>query len=127
MALALEILQVVHHETPEEGASALQRWLVDNHLGTLRLDALHHALDAALAEVVAVALHREAVNADGARFLFCLVVVVLVGIVVVASHVEHAVGDEILAGAVALYDGLDQILGHVGIVCQQLLVSFGRQ
>ena len=34
---------------------------------------------------------------------------------------EHSVGDEILAGAVALYNGLDQILGHVGIVCQQLL------
>ena len=34
---------------------------------------------------------------------------------------EYPVGDEILAGAVALYDGLDQILGHVGIVGQQLL------
>ena len=121
MALALEILQVVHHETPEEGASALQRRLVDNHLGTFCLDALHHALDAALAEVVAVALHREAVYANGARLLFCLIVVVLVGIVVVASHVEHAVGDEILAGAVALHDGLNQVLRHVGIVGEQLL------
>ncbi len=74
-----------------------------------------------LAEVVAVALHREAVYADGARLLFLLAAVVLVGIIVVASHVQHAVGDEILAGAVALHNGLDQVLRHVGIVGEQLL------
>ena len=116
LTLLLEILQIVYHAAAEEGGSALQRRFVDDNLGALCLDALHHALDAALAEIVAVALHREAIHADGARLLFLLAVVVLVGVIVVACHVEHSVGDEILAGAVALYDGLDQILGHVGIV-----------
>ena len=34
---------------------------------------------------------------------------------------EHLVGDEILAGAVALHDGLNQILRHVAVVGQELL------
>ena len=42
-------------------------------------------------------------GADGARLLFLLAVVVLVGVIVVACHVEHSVGDEILAGAVYVF------------------------
>ena len=47
-------------------------------------------------------------------------------VVVIAGHAQHAVGDEVLAGAVALDDGLDEVLRHVGIVGQQLLGVLGQ-
>ena len=49
---------------PEERAAALQRGLVDDQRRALGLYPLHHALDAALAEVVTAGLHRQAVHAD---------------------------------------------------------------
>ena len=65
MRLLLEFLQVVYYEAAEEGAAVFEGGLVDDDLGTLGFDALHDALDGTLAEVVAVALHREAVDTDG--------------------------------------------------------------
>ena len=59
MTHSLELLQVVHHHTAaEEGAAVFEGQLVDDDFGAFGLDALHHAQDAALAEVVAVRLHR---------------------------------------------------------------------
>ena len=53
-ALPLELRQVIDHPAAEERAAVIEGRLVDDHFGAFRLDALHHALDAALAEVVAV-------------------------------------------------------------------------
>ena len=96
----------------------VQRWLVDHHGHALGLHALHDALDGARAEVVGVGLHRQAVHAHN-RFL-------LAGIDAVPHHLQHLVGHEVLAGAVGLHDGLDQILGHVPVVRQQLLGVLGQ-
>lgn len=65
LAAALEVGKVVDHERAEEGGAVGEGWLVDDYVGALGFDALHHALNRRLAEVVAVALHRQAVNADG--------------------------------------------------------------
>ena len=46
--------EVVHDLAAEERGPILQRRLIDNHLGALGLDALHNALDGALAEVVGI-------------------------------------------------------------------------
>ena len=54
IALGLEGSEVIHHLGAKESSAVFQRGLVDNHLGTLGLDALHNALDGALAEVVRV-------------------------------------------------------------------------
>ena len=96
----------------------VQRGLVDHHGHALGLHALHDALDRARAEVVGVGLHRQAVHAHD-RLL-------LAGIDAVPHHLQHLVGDEVLAGAVGVHDGLDQVLGHVFIICQQLLGVLGQ-
>lgn len=41
-------------------------------------------------------------------------------------HLQHLVVDEVFAGAVGVNDGLDQVLGHVLVVRQQLFGIFGR-
>ena len=56
--------------------------VVDDDLGSLRLDALHDALDGALAEVIAVRLHRQAIDTDGAGMLPRLIVNIVIGIAV---------------------------------------------
>ena len=96
----------------------VQRGLVDHHGHALGLHALHDALDGARAEVVGVGLHRQAVHAHD-RLL-------LAGVDAVPHHLQHLVGDEVLAGAVGLDDGLDQVLRHVPVVGQQLLGVLGQ-
>ena len=96
----------------------VQRGLVDHHGHALGLHALHDALDGARAEVVGVRLHRQAVDAHD-RLL-------LAGVHAVPHHLQHLVGNEVLAGAVGLHDGLDQVLRHVFIICQQLLGVLGQ-
>ena len=96
----------------------VQRGLVDHHGHALGLHALHDALDGARAEVVGVGLHRQAVHANN-RLL-------LAGVDAVPHHLQHLVGDEVLAGAVGLDDGLDQVLRHVLVVGEQLLGVLGQ-
>ena len=96
----------------------VQRGLVDHHGHALGLHALHDALDGARAEVVGVGLHRQAVDAHD-RLRLALVHAV-------PHHLQHLVGHEVLAGAVGLHDGLDQVLGHVLVVREQLLGVLGQ-
>ena len=67
LALLLEGFEVVHHTAAEEGSAIVKGGFVDDDFGTFGLDAFHHALYAALPEIVGVALHREAVNTDDGR------------------------------------------------------------
>lgn len=117
VAAGLEGLQVVGHLGAEE-LRRVQRGLVDHHGHALGLHALHNALDGARAEVVGVGLHRQAVDAHD-RLL-------LAGVHAVPHHLQHLVGNEVLACAVGLDDGLDQVLGHVPVVGQQLLGVLGQ-
>ena len=123
MRLCLEQVEVVDDLAAEECASVGQRGLVHDDLRASCLDALHHALYAALAEVVAPRLHREAIHADDAS---ARVVDRLAAIAVAEGEAKHAVGDVVLAGAVALHDGFDEVLGHVGKVGKQLLGVLGQ-
>ena len=125
-ALALELGQVVDHAGAEEGGAVGEGGLVDDDGGALGLDALHHALNGRLAEVVGVRLHGEAVDAHGAFLLGGGAEGAAGGVVVPSGHAQHAVGDEVLAGAVALDDGRHHVLGHVGVVGQQLLGVLGE-
>lgn len=68
---------------------------MDHHEDALCLHALHDAMDGARAEVVGVGLHRQAVDAHD-RLL-------LAGVHAVPHHLQHLVGDEVLAGAVGLF------------------------
>ena len=117
VAAGLEGLQVVGH-LGAEVLRRVQRGLVDHHGHALGLHALHDALDGACAEVVGVGLHRQAVDAHD-RLL-------LAGVDAVPHHLQHLVVHEVLAGAVGLDDGLDQVLGHVLVVGQQLLGVLGQ-
>ena len=65
IALTLEGVEVVDHLGAKEGLAIFQRGLVDNDIGTLGLHALHDALDGALAEIVRIALHRQAEDTNG--------------------------------------------------------------
>lgn len=117
VAAGLEGLQVVRDLGAKE-LRRVQRGLVDHHGHALGLHALHDALDGARAEVVGVGLHRQAVDAHD-RLL-------LAGVHAVPYHLQHLVGHEVLAGTVGVHDGLDQVLGHVLVVRQQLLGVLGQ-
>ena len=117
VAAGLEGLQVVRDLGPEE-LRRVQRWLVDHHGHALGLHALLDALDGARTEVVGVGPHRQAVDAHD-RLLLTLVRAV-------PHHLQHLAGDEVLAGAVGLHDGLDQVLRHVPVAGRQLLGVLGQ-
>ena len=96
-----------------------QRGLIDDHGHALGLHALHDALDGDRTEVVGVRLHRQAAHAhDRLR---------LASENSVPDHLQHLIGDEVLAGAVGIRDGLDQVLRHVPVVGQQLLGVHSRR
>src|SRR5690606_37782913 len=88
---------------------AFQYGFVNDHFHPFGLDALHHTLDGALAEIIRAGLHNQAVDADGFWVAF-----------------EDGVGNEVLAGGVGVYDGADQVAGHVGVVGQQLFGVLGQ-
>lgn len=90
------------------------------------LDAFHYALDAGLAEVVAVRLHGQTIDTDYHRLFLLAVVGVVIVIIIAASHVQHTVGNEVLSGAVCGNDRLDQILRHISIVRQELFRILGQ-
>lgn len=90
----------------------VQRGLVDHHGHALGLHALHDAPDGACAEIVGGALNRQAVHAQDQPFPALIDAVSL--------HLQHLGGHEVLAGAVGLHDGLDQVLRHVPVVGKQL-------
>ena len=121
VGLGLEGGEVVDDAGAEEGGAVFEDRFVDDDLGALGLDALHNALDGGLAEVVGARLHREAVDADHDLLLLRGRVGVDAGVAVVAGAVEDAVRDEVLAGAVGVHDGLDEVLRDVVEVRQELL------
>ena len=121
---ALELRQVVDHHAPEERAAVLQRRLVDDQRRALGLYPLHHALDAALPEVVAAGLHRQAVHADDGLVLPRGVPLPVV--LVRSGHFQDLPGDEVLPRAVALHDGRHHVLRHVLVVRQELLSVLGE-
>ena len=95
-----------------------ERGLIHDHGHALGLDALHDALDARGAEVVAAGLHGQSVDAyDRGTNL---------GIHQLVHALQDLVGDEVLARAVAFDDGLDEVLGHVFVVGQELLCVLGQ-
>ncbi len=123
---AFELAQVVYNARAEERGAVLKRRLIDYHGGPLCLDALHDPLDGGLTEVVGVALHGEAVDSDDALLLGASAVGVGCAVAVVACLPEHTVGYEVLAGAVALNDGSDEVLRNVRVVGEKLLGVLGE-
>ena len=117
VAAGLEGLQVVGHLGAEE-LRRVQRGLVYHHGHALGFHVLHDALDGARAEVVGVGLHRQAVDAND-RLRLALVDSV-------PHHLQYLVGHEVLASAVAVHDGLDQVLRDVPVVGEQLLGVLGQ-
>lgn len=119
-----EFCQVVNYLAAEEGCAVFESGLVDDDACAFGFDALHHALDAALTEIVAVTLHCQAIYTDDTLVLGCFAVAVCGGIVVVSGHFEYLVGDEVFAGAVAFDDCAHHLLWHVGVVGKELLGVF---
>ena len=120
MALSFELRQVVHYLAAEEGCAIFQGWLIDDYLGTLRLDTLHDALDSTLAEVVAVRLHRQAIHTYHTGVLLAGIIAVVIGIAIVPRFFQYRIGDIVLSRAIALHNRLNQVLRHIGVVRQEL-------
>ena len=95
--LLFKLRQIIHHLTSEERLAIGNRRFVDDDLCTLGLDALHDALDGALAEVIAVGLHGEAVDTNDATLL--AMGIPLAAGLVIAGLAKHLVGNEVLTGA----------------------------
>ncbi len=85
MREALEVGEVVDDAAAEEGGAVSKGRLVDDDLGAFGLDALHHALDGRLAEVVGVGLHGQAVNAYHTVVLVLGTEIASVEVVVITS------------------------------------------
>ena len=75
-------------------------------------------------EIVGAGFHGEPIHPDHHLVLAGAVPVGLAAVAVVAGAVQDAVGNEILARAVALHDGLDEVLRHIIEVREQLLRVF---
>ena len=54
------------------------------------------------------------------------IILVILAIVIPTCQFEDLVGNEVLAGAVALYNGTHHVLGHILIVGQELLGVLGQ-
>ena len=65
IGLSLELGKIVDNKAAEESAAVLESWLIDDDIGSLRLNALHDTLYGRLTEVVGVGLHSKAIEADG--------------------------------------------------------------
>ena len=94
-------------------------WFIDDNRRTLGLDALHHTLNGALAEVVGVGLHGQAIHTNHG-LMFLAGIPFAVG-AIGTSKLEYAVGDEVFTGGVRIHDRLDEVLRHVLVVGEQLL------
>ena len=88
-----------------------------------------------MTEVVAIGLHGETVDTDNGGLLAvgCWLLarqhgikLISFGITIPAGEAEHLIGNEVLAGAVALDDGGHHILWYVLVVGQQLLGVLGQ-
>ena len=77
-----------------------------------------------MAEIVAVGLHRQAVDADDTLFFLGCIVIALIVIIVVTSHIQDSIGDEILSCSVTFNDSSHHILGNILIIGQKLLGVF---
>ena len=107
VAAGLEGGEVVRDLAPEELRGGKRR-LVDEDGHALGLHALHDALHAGGAEVVAAALHGEAVDAHRGRGD--------AGVHEVESSPENLAGNVVLAGTIGLHNGGDRRLRHITIV-----------
>lgn len=104
VCLGLELGEIVGYGAAEE-VGLVEGGLVNDYGDALALEPLHHALDCGLAEVVGPGFHGQAVDAHN-RFLDAV------------DKLQDLVGDEVLAGAVSLHDGLDEVLWHGRVVCK---------
>lgn len=116
-AAGLEALEVARDLGAEE-VGGVERGLVHHDGDALGLHALHDALDGARAEVVGVALHGEPVDAHHRRGL--------AGVDERHHAVDHRVRDVVLARAVRVDDGADEVLRDVAVVGEQLLGVLGQ-
>lgn len=64
LALNLKGFEIVYYFATEEGTAVFQSGFVDDDGGAFGLDAFHHALNGALAEIVAAGLHGKTIHAD---------------------------------------------------------------
>ena len=124
MRALLELIKVVDHFGAKEGRTVFERGFIDDNRRPLGLDALHHTLNGALAEVVGVGLHGQAIHTNHG-LMFLAGVPFTVG-AIGTSKLEYAVGDEVFAGGVGFHDGLDEVLRHILVVGEQLLGVLGQ-
>lgn len=123
----LESAKVVYDLTAKKGAAVLERRLIDHDLRAFCLDALHNALDRALTKIVGVCLHRQAIDAyDHVSLSILLCFGEGFAVAVGPGDFQNAICDKVLAGAVALHDGLNQVFRHVAVIRQQLFRVLGQ-
>lgn len=108
VGLRLESVEIAHDRAVEE-LVLRQGGFIDDAGDALGLDPLHDALDRAVAEIVRTGLHHQPIDPHHTG---------LAG--------DDLVGHEVLAGAVALYHGGDQVLRHLVVIRQQLLGVLGQ-
>ena len=114
IASALERLQIAHHDAVEEMLFLHCRFVHDD-LHAFGFDALHHALNAALAEIIAARLHRQAVHADNRPRILRK-----------TCANQNPLGNKVLAGTIGVDDRTDDVVGHVVVVGQKLLGILGQ-
>ena len=119
LTLVFELCQIVDYKASEECLSVIEGRFINDNLCTFGLNTLHDTLDCRLAEIVGICLHGQAVNAHNDLLLLARFVLTILRIV--ACHLQHLVGYEVLTGLVALHNSGHHVLRYIGIVGKQLL------
>ena len=118
MTLSLELSKIINDFASEESAAVFKCRFIDNYLRSFCLYALHNPLNAALAEVVAIAFHCQAIHSDYTLLFFLRIEIALIIVVVIPGHMQYSVRDEVLPGSVGVHYGLYQVLRNIVVVGQ---------
>ena len=113
--LVLECIEVMDNRASAEGRAVSEDGFIDDAIHAFAAKALDDALDGALAEIVALAFHREPVDADGRLTQVSILPYRL------PQPLDNLLGDKVLARMIRPHDGLDEVLRYVLVVRQELL------
>ena len=103
--LLLYIVQTAVIPVGNDGlAHLLELRKVLDHRSSFRLDPLHHAQDAALAEVIGFALHGQAEYTYYTCFFFIFTVVTFIIIVIISCHRKYLISNKIFSRPIRFYN-----------------------
>lgn len=121
VALFLKGCHVVYYLTTKEGTASFEGWLIDDILFPLTLMRFRMPWMADWRKLSEFDLIVKRYTPITPVVLLGGIEAIVIGIAVVACLLEDCICDVVLTHTITLHDSLDEVLGYVSIVCQELL------